>query len=410
MNDRFSNGMRFAFRRNRSEVAWCALTIRSGTRDEGGAGKGIAHFTEHLLFKGTDRKSASAINNCLESGGGDLNAFTTKEETVIHATVTRDQLRKGVGLLFELAFRSLFRESDINKEKGIIIDEIQSYKDSPPEAIYDHFEELLLAGTPLEPQILGSVRGVSKVTGDDIRRYVDRNFIPSRMALSIVADMDGDKAFAMAQKEMEKYVTRTDYPLDPQPERTAALREGALFDLTLNKRNHQANCIIGCTGYPVWAERERITLVLLCNMLGGPAASSRLNMLLREKHGWVYGVDVSYTPYSDNGVVAISFGCDKDNLGKCCDAVMKELLRLRTSAVSDRVLKAAKKQLKGQLFISSDNGENKCLAIGKSILVTGAADSDEKGIGILESVTAEELRLCAEEIFRPERLSKLTYL
>lgn len=403
-------GIRFAFKRSNSEVAYCALTLRSGTRDEKKQGSGVAHFTEHLLFKGTETKTARAINNYLERSGGDLNAFTTKEETVIHAALLKEELSKGISLLLELAYRSLFREKDIDTERNVIIDEIQSYKDSPPDEIYDHFEELLLEGTPLAPQILGSIKSVRKAVREDIEEYVRENFRYSRSALSVVADMDEKEVMRKVAKAVSKAgIPGQEEPVTAYPV-SSSLKEGRIFDKVLNKRNHQANCIIGCTGYPMGAEKERIALVLLCNILGGPAANSVMNTELREKKGWVYGVDASYTPYADNGVVAISFGCDREKIEKCCNAVTGILEKFREKRVSDTFLKNAKKQLKGQLLVSADNGEQKCITLGKNYLLFGKDADDTKGQKILDTITADDIIDCARTVFSPERLSKLIYI
>lgn len=406
-------GIGFTFKRSFSDVAYCSLTLRSGTRDEKKPGSGTAHFTEHLLFKGTETRSASAINNCIERSGGDLNAFTTKEETVIHASILKEELTKGISLLLELAFRSLFRENDIETEKNVIIDEILSYKDSPPDAIYDHFEELLLEGTALAPQILGSMKSVRNMKRADITEYVGENFTYPRAVLSVVADMDEREI----RKAVSKAVAKSGIPpIGASPAFSQAypmssgLREGKVFEKTLNKRNHQANCIIGCTGYPMGAEKERIALVLLCNILGGPAANSVMNTELREKKGWVYGVDASYTPYADNGVVAISFGCDREKIEKCCNAVTGILEKFREKRVSDTFLKNAKKQLKGQLLVSADNGEQKCITLGKNYLLFGKDADDTKGQKILDTITADDIIDCARTVFSPERLSKLIYI
>lgn len=407
------NSIGFAFRRSLSDVAYCALTIRSGSKDEAPYGHGIAHYTEHILFKGTDRKSSSTINSYLERSGGDLNAFTTKEETVIHATVLKEELPKAVAILFELAFRSRFEEEDISMERSVIADEIQSFKDSPPDEIYDHFEELLFEGSRLGPRILGTSRSIKGINSEKIRAYVSDNFTNSRMALSIVADLEWEAALKIAVKAAaksgvpeEKPDGKWESPYHPCKE----LKEGKHFSLRIAKRYHQTNCIIGCTGYPLGAERERIALVLLCNILGGPAANSILNNVLREKRGLVYGVDISYTPYSDNGAVAIAFGCDKENLEKCIGIIHKELEKVRTKPFSESALKAAKRQLKGQMSISSDNGENKCLAIGKNLLISGTDADEDKGMKVLDTITPGDIIRCASEIFSPERLSMLIYI
>lgn len=409
----FPNRIGFAFKRSLSDVAYCALTIRSGSKDEMPYGNGVAHYTEHILFKGTDKKSSAVINSYLERGGGDLNAFTTKEETVIHATVLKEELPKAVAILFELAFHSKFDEEDISMERSVIADEIQSFKDSPPDEIYDHFEELLFEGGELAPRILGTSKSIKGITREKLTGYVKTNFTNERMALSIVADMEWETALKIAEKAMAKSRVpecASDRPWESPYRPSDKLCDGKQFSLKVSKRYHQTNCIIGCTGYPLGAERKRIALVLLCNILGGPAANSILNNVLREKRGLVYGVDISYTPYSDNGAVAIAFGCDKENLEKCIAIINKELEKVRTRPFPENMLKAAKKQLKGQMSISSDNGENKCLAIGKNLLISGTDSDEDKGLKVLDTITAEDILSCAEEIFRPERLSTLIYL
>lgn len=403
-------GMQYAVKRSGSSVAYCALSIKCGTRDEEGFHSGIAHFVEHTIFKGTERRSAAVINGYLDRLGGELNAFTTKEEIVFHATVLKEDMAKAAALLFELATCPTFPDQEINTEKGVVIDEIQSYKDSPSEDIYDKFEEMLFKGHPLSGNILGTKASVRKISRSELLKFVQDKFRPEKMAFTIVADID--------EKAMEKSVLKLlqkhfpDHVLAPE---TAICEETAAFvsepfDVTLSKRNHQANCIIGGLAPSLYQDRERLATVLLCNILGGPANNSILNSVLREKNGWVYGVECSYTQYSDTGIVAISLGCDKGNLEKCVKAIYKEIGKLQEDMLSERKLKAAKKQLLGQMAISGDNGETQCLSMGKGLLAYGKLNTGKETRQMVEGITAEDIREMARTIFAPSNLSKLIYI
>ena len=402
-------GLQYAVKRSGSAVGYCALSIKCGTRDEEGFHSGIAHFVEHTLFKGTEHRSASVINGYLDRLGGELNAFTTKEEIVFHATVLKEDLAKASSLLFELATCPTFPENEINTEQGVVIDEIHSYKDSPSEDIYDKFEEMLFEGHPLSGPILGTTVSVKKITHDELIRFVKEKFRPEKMAFTIVADMDEKKMekdilklagkFFEGTSEQEQEVCR------PQP-----WKSGKVFEKTMNKRNHQANCVIGGFAPSLYQKRERLATVLLCNILGGPASNSILNNTLREKNGWVYGVECGYTQYADTGIAAISLGCDKSNLDKCIEAIGKEIRKLQEAPLSDRKLKAAKKQLMGQLAISGDNGETQCLSMGKGLLAYGKITGDQKTKDMVDSITAADVQEMAQTVFNLENLSKLIYL
>jgi predicted Zn-dependent peptidase len=403
-------GMQYGVKRSGSSVAYCALSIKCGTRDEEGYHSGIAHFVEHTIFKGTAKRSAAVINGYLDRLGGELNAFTTKEEIVLHATVLKEDMAKAAALLFELATCPTFPDQEINTEKGVVIDEIQSYKDSPSEDIYDKFEEMLFKGHPLSGNILGTKASVRKINRTELLKFVQDKFRPEKMAFTIVADID--------EKSMEKSIlklTQKHFPDYVTSQETAASEEAAAFvsepfDLTLSKRNHQANCIIGGLAPSLYQDRERLATVLLCNILGGPANNSILNSVLREKNGWVYGVECSYTQYSDTGIVAISLGCDKNNLEKCVKAVYKEIDKLQEVMFSERKLKAAKKQLLGQMAISGDNGETQCLSMGKGLLAYGKLNTGKETRQMVEGITAEDIREMARTIFAPSNLSKLIYI
>ena len=436
-------GLGYAVKRSGSSVGYCALSIRCGTRDEEGFHSGIAHFTEHTIFKGTEHKSASVINGYLDRFGGELNAYTTKEEIVFHATVLKEDLSKAAGLLFELVTQATFPEKEIATERGVVIDEIQSYKDSPADEVYDRFEEALFAGHPLGGAILGTAASVKKITSEELRRFVKTHFTPDRMAFTVVADFDE----ARMEKALMKLIRRY-FPSDsvvaatgtssensatlgleggPQAERSGGVCEADVFkgrsprsemaevprnhfDKTVDKRNHEVNAVIGGLAPSLYDSKDRITSVLLANILGGPASNSILNDVLREKNGWVYGVECGYTQYRETGIMAISLGCDKENLDKCTKAIAKAIAGLQEKPLSDRKLKAARKQLLGQLAISSESGESQCLSMGKSLLAYGRVASDQENKAAIEAVTAEDIRAMAERIFSEENLSRLVFL
>lgn len=401
-------GLRYAVKKSGSSVAYCALSIKCGTRDEQGYHGGLAHFLEHTIFKGTEKKSAAVINSYLDRLGGELNAFTTKEEIVIHATVLKEDLHKAAALLFELATSPTFPQQEIETEKGVVIDEIHSYKDSPSEDIYDKFEEMLFEGHPLCGNILGTVASVKKINRDELLRFAKEKFTPERMAFSIVADIDETKLEKEAQKLCKQFFNEYTTAEMPAPEKIE--HNYVPFDKTLNKRNHQANCIIGGPAPSLYQERERLATVLLCNILGGPANNAILNSVLREKNGWVYGAECSYTQFADTGMVAISIGCDKANLDKCIETTYKELRKLQAEPLSDRKLKAAKKQLLGQLAISGDNGETQCLSMGKSLLAYGKINGTKETRDLIENISAADIQEVACTVFDPTRLSKLVYI
>ena len=412
------SGLRYAVRKGGFSVGYCALSIRCGTRDEEGYHSGIAHFTEHTLFKGTAHKSAAVVNGYLDRLGGELNAFTTKEEIVLHATVLKEDLPKAAGLLFELATEAVFPDKEIETEKGVVIDEIHSYKDSPADEVYDRFEEDLYAGHPLGRPILGTPASVRRITSEELRRFVKEHFTPDRMAFTMMADIDETRM----EKEIRTLAGKF-FPLNGAgnaPENHATLGncagtkgqtvETARFDRTVDKRNHEVNAVIGGAAPSLYGGQDRIAAVLLANILGGPASNSILNNVLRERNGWVYGVECGYTQYSDTGIMAISLGCDKDNLEKCFKAISKAIRELQDKPLSDRKLKAAKKQLLGQLAISSESGEAQCLSMGKSLLAFGRVASSAENKAAIEAVTSADLQSLARRIFSPDNLSRLVYL
>ena len=401
--------MQYAVRRSGSAVAYCSLSIGAGTRYEDGFHSGIAHFTEHTLFKGTGRKNASAINSYLDRLGGELNAYTTKEEIVLHSTVLKEDLKKAASLLLELATEATFPEAEIRTERGVVIDEIKSYKDSPSDDIYDRFEEKLFNGHPLSKPILGTAKSIKEITPDELRQYIAEKFLPERMAFTVVADIDEKRMEEMLLKLVDKAfsgktscLSQWSAPKDMLP--------CNCFDETIVNKNNEANAVIGGLAPSLYSGRERLATILLGNILGGPASNSILNSILREKNGWVYGVESSYTQYADTGIMAICLGCEKENLDKCLSAVKKEIIKIQTIELSDKRLAAAKKQLLGQLAISSDNGEAQCLSMGKSLLAYGKIQTTAETVRQVASVTAAEIRDAARKIFAPGLTSRMIML
>ena len=403
-------GLKYAVRKGGSAVGYCALSVKCGTRNEMGYHSGIAHFVEHTIFKGTSRRSAAVINSYLDRLGGELNAFTTKEEIVLHATVLKEDLPKASALLFELATCATFPANEINTEKGVVIDEIHSYKDTPSEDIYDKFEEMLFKGHPLSSPILGTVASVKKITSEELLKFVKENFTPERMAFTVVADLDEKKMEKDVLKLAQRFFEGISAAEVTESEKESLPVATEQFDKTVSKRNYQANCVIGGPAPSLYQERERLATVLLCNILGGPASNSILNNVLREKNGWVYSVECSYTQYADTGMVALTLGCDKANLDKCLKAIDKEIAKLQDETLTERKMKAAKKQLLGQLAISSDNGETQCLSMGKGLIAYGKITGGKETRELIDAITAEDVREMACRIFAPENLSRLTYI
>lgn len=401
-------GLGYAVKRSGNSVGYCSLTIKCGTRDEEGFHSGIAHFTEHTIFKGTSHKSARVINSYLDRLGGDLNAFTTKEEIVLHSTVLKEDLGKAAGLLLELATCPVFPEDEIAIEKGVVIDEINSYKDNPADEVYDKFEEALLSGHPLGNPILGTTTSVRKITCVELGRFVSERFTPGNMALTMVADIDERKLEKGILRLAEKVFDGTWAESKERVLKTVTVP--AVFEKTVDKRNHEVNAVIGGLAPSLYDKEARFDAILLANIMGGPASNSKLNDLLRERNGWVYGVEASYSQYSDTGVMAVTLGCDRGNLKRCLGGVETVIRKMQDDLLSESAMRAAKKQLLGQLAISSDNGETQCLSMGKSLISYGTVTSDEENREAIEAVSADRLREAARMIFNPETLSTFIYL
>ena len=433
-------------------MAVCAVSTMVGTRNEEPAYNGLAHLNEHMPFKGTEKRGAASINNLLENVGGELNAYTTKEETVVHATVLKEDLRRAVELLLELLFTSTYPDKELLKEREVVYEEIISYKDSPADSIYEDFECRLFEGHPLQYPILGTRKTLSRIESSTLKEYLHKWFIPDNMAISVVADMEESQVVKIVERALRKYCPGQhcdiirESTLQPLVAGTVSGTAGGdtapgggtscggtaggctaggctvageaapldwtpvpPFRIEINKKHHQAHCIIGTRAYSYTQERERLALALLANILGGPAMNARLNTVLREKNALVYTVEACFNPYSDTGLFTIYFGCDKPLVERSLRLVRKELERVIEAPLSSRALANAKKQLLGQLAIASDNSEAQCLSMGKSMMIFGYIEPMETTRAKIESLTAAELQRVAQEILTWDNLSILIY-
>lgn len=394
------NGIRGIHRQVKGSVAHCALVIGAGSRDEHPDEFGLAHFAEHAFFKGTARRKAWQVNCRLENLGGELNAFTTKEDTTIHATTLRGDFAKAAELIADIAFRSTFPERELIREKEVIVDEINTYKDSPADLIYDTFEDLLFEGSELGHNILGRKAALARYNGDSIRAFLARTHTTDRMVFSSIGNFSPRVAEAVAARHFgtQEASARRFERVAPAPYRP--------FEKCVTKHTHQVHCIIGSRAYGIGEER-RLPLALLCNILGGPCANSLLNVVVRERHGLSYNIESSYTPYGDTGIVAIYFSSDHGNADRCIELIEGELRKLRTVPLTARRLSMAKKQFIAQLAISSESNESYMLGAGKSLLTHDEVDTMEQVYAKIQALTARQLTEVAEEVFSD--MSRLIY-
>ena len=394
------NGIRGIHRQVRGAVAHCALVIGAGSRDERPGQYGLAHLTEHAFFKGTKRRRAWQVNCRLENLGGELNAFTTKEDTTIHATTLRGDFVRAAELIADVAFRSTFPDRQIDREKEVIVDEINTYKDSPADMLYDTFEELVFEGSELGHNILGSKRDLLRYDGEAIRAFTARTHTTDRMVFSSIGNFSPKTAEAVALRYFgeQPATTRGFERAVPPPV--------APFEKSAAKRTHQSHCLIGARACGI-DDARRLPLALLVNLLGGPSANSLLNVEVREKHGLSYNIEATYTPYGDCGLVAIYFSSEHANEAQCLELIERQLRRLRTEPITPRRLSMAKKQFIAQLAISSESNENYMLSAGKSLLTHGRVDTMEEVYAKIRALTARQLVEAAEEVFTG--MSKLLY-
>ena len=382
------------------QVIYCGFAIAVGTRHELPGEEGLAHFVEHTTFKGTEKRSAFQILNELERVGGDLNAFTTKEQTVYYATVLHEHFQRAVSLLTDIVFHSTYPQAELDKEKEVICDEIESYNDTPAELIFDEFENLLFPNHPLGHNILGTRERVRSFTTADAQRFARRHYRPDNAVFFVYGDVDF-KRLAASPKLGEKREERNDQVL-----LSTLLPSPFSLNPSPSSLHHQAHVMLGTRTFAADDER-RIPLFLLNNILGGPGMNARLNLALRERRGLVYNVESNMTTYSDTGTWAVYFGCDHEDVKRCLRLVRHELDCIADKPLSERQLMAAKRQLKGQIAIASDNHEQFALDMAKTYLHEHKEHHISQLFQQIDAITATQLHLLAQELFVPERLQTL---
>ena len=396
------NGLRIIHEPTLSKVSYCGFAIDAGTRDEAENEQGMAHFVEHLIFKGTEKRKAWHIINWVENVGGDLNAYTNKEETVVYAAFLTEHLERALELLGDIVFHSTFPQHEIEKETEVIIDEIQSYEDNPSELIFDDFEDMIFRNHPLGRNILGKPDLLRSFRTEDVLSFTRRFYQPGNMVFFVQGQYDFKKIVRLAEKHLADVpaVTVDNQRVPPPlyvPER-----------LVVPKDTHQAHVMIGSRGYNAYDDK-RTALYLLNNILGGPGMNSKLNVSLRERRGLVYNVESNLTSYTDTGAFCIYFGTDIEDMDTCLKLTYKELKRMRDVKMTSSQLAAAKKQLIGQIGVASDNFENNALGMAKTYLHYHKYESSEVVFKRIETLTAEQLMEVANEMFAEEYLSTLIY-
>ena len=401
-----SNGLRVIHLASASPVVYCGFALRAGTRDELPGEEGLAHFCEHVTFKGTARRRPMQILNCLERVGGDLNAFTNKEDTVFYSALLREHLPRAVDLLADIVLHSTYPQAEIDKEVEVICDEIESYNDSPSELIYDQFENIVFSGHPLGHNILGTQERLRAYTTADALRFTDKHYRPENAVFFAY----GDISFSRLVRLLER--ATSDFPAH------APLRERSLTtpvppytprEEAVSRGTHQAHVMTGSRGYDV-NDGRRFTLYLMNNILGGPGMNARLNIALRERHGLVYTVDSSMVNYSDTGLWCAYFGCDPHDVTKCRRLVRRELDKMAEKPLSPTALAAAKRQIKGQIGVACDNRESFAIDFGRSYLHHGIEKDPARLMARVDEVTAEGIQAVAQDIFDKDRMTTLMFV
>lgn len=396
------NGLKVIHHYVPNKVAYCGLLINVGSRDEEPEETGVAHFIEHVIFKGTERRKAYHILSRLEDVGGELNAYTTKEDTCVYATFMSRDYERALELFSDVVFRSVFPEKELVKEKDVVLDEINSYRDSPGELIFDEFEEMIFRGYPLGRSILGNEEDVRRIDREGILRFVRRNYHPSRMVISSVGDIPFDRLIRL----IERYFSI--YPAGPEKAPRICPDSYHPEFKVVDKDTYQSHCVIGNRAYD-YTRENRVALSLLVNLLGGNGMNSRLNLHIRERYGLAYNIEASYTPYSDTGICMIYFGCEKESADWCLELCKREMRQLYEGELGPLQLKRAKTQMIGQLTIASENYENLMLSNGKSFLIFDKVDSLDDVYTQIDGITPEMVTDVAREVFDLEKQSVLLY-
>ena len=422
------NGLRIIHLPSDSKVVYCGYQINAGTRNEEPGEEGLAHFCEHVTFKGTERRKAWHILNCLESVGGDLNAYTNKEGTVYYSAILKEHIARAVDLLTDIVFHSVYPQAEIDKEVEVICDEIESYNDSPAELIYDEFENIIFKDSPLGHNILGTAEQVRSFKTEDALRFTRKLYRPDNAIFFAYGDIDFKKLVRLLKKSFlseERRVKSEETTFGDRresqfnsPEAQAQFNiQHSTFNtqhsfegqtIVMQKNTHQAHVMIGTRAYDV-NDSRRMPLYLLNNMLGGPGMNAKLNLALREHNGLVYTVESTMAAYGDTGVWSIYFGCDEHDVKRCLRLVRKELDKFMQKPLSEAQLKAAKKQIKGQVGVACDNRENFALDFGKSFLHYGWEKNVDRLYEQVDEITAEQIQAVAQELFDKDRLTTLIF-
>jgi len=396
------NGIRVVHRPTKSNVAHCGFIVNTGSRDEEISESGITHFIEHAIFKGTKKRKAYHILNRIDNVGGEINAYTTKENTSVYASFTWNYLDRSTELLSDILFHSVYPEKELEKEKDVIIDEIYSYQDTPFEQIYDDFEELIFKNHPLEMNILGNIETVKKITRETIISFIANNYATNEIIFSVVGDFSISTIKKVATKYLEKIPAKN---LNLNRQQFKSYQPN---NHTIEKDVHQTHYMLGNLSYGAH-HKNKSAFILLNNILGGPAMNSRLNMGIREKYGLTYNIESSYTVYSDTGLFNLYLGTDNKHIGKSIELVHKELKKLKEQALSSSQLNKSKQQLIGQITLSEENNCNVMLGMGKSVLLYNKVDDLETVHKKINAITAKDLQDVANEIFNEKKLSSLIY-
>ena len=419
------NGLRIIHLPSDSKVVYCGYQINAGTRNEEPGEEGLAHFCEHVTFKGTERRKAWHILNCLESVGGDLNAYTNKEGTVYYSAILKEHIARAVDLLSDIVFHSVYPQAEIDKEVEVICDEIESYNDSPAELIYDEFENILFKGSPLGHNILGTAEQVRAFKTEDALRFTRKLYRPDNAIFFAYGDIDFKKLVKLLKTLNFEHGTLNFMNSKTSETPTEEMEAGdanhkvqsskfkvqskvAGQTIVMQKNTHQAHVMIGTRAYDVNDDR-RMPLYLLNNMLGGPGMNAKLNLALREHNGLVYTVESTMVSYGDTGTWSIYFGCDEHDVKRCLRLVRKELDKFMQKPLSDAQLKAAKKQIKGQIGVACDNRENFALDFGKSFLHYGWEKNVDRLYEQVDEITAAQIQAVAQELFDKDRLTTLIF-
>jgi predicted Zn-dependent peptidase len=396
------NGIRLIHQQTDSPVAHLGVLINTGSRDEAEDEHGLAHFIEHSVFKGTKKRRAYHVLSRIEDVGGELNAYTTKEETTLYSTFLNEDYERAAELISDILFDSVYPQKEINREKEVIAEEINSYKDTPSELIFDEFEELVFDGHPIARNILGTSKNINKFNRDSILRFIDNNYHTDQMVISSVGEMKFDKLIKLA----ERYFGNAETKLRINGRKPFGnYVPGTRFE---TKDTFQTHCVLGNIAYDVM-HPKRIVMVLLNNIIGGPAMNSRLNLALRERRGMAYNIESGYTAYTDTGLFNVYFGTDKENFDKALQLINKEFKMLRDTKLGDVQLSKAKKQLLGQIAISTESHDDLMLAIGKSYLLYNRVDPLTEVFRKIEAISSNDLLEVANEILDEKQMSLLVY-